>query len=266
MNIYIIARDSRITDSMKEYMTDKLSKIEKYSHKNVDAHIALDSQKYRFIADIHVNTNITSFHCKEADTDMFTAIDRAVDKVERHMRKAKEKVQNHKVKNIEPRLAAEEATLRAQLEDDEIEKAIIHTDLPVPELTVAEAIRIIDESHDHFELFINKDTQKVTVISKNSEHSYEMIDREGKAKRHPEKALFNHYSLTATPAPEIADMEIAQESKDQFKIDTMTVAQATRMLQKAAKEYLVFAEKDREVISLLFYRKDGKFGLINDLF
>ncbi|MDX9701783.1 MAG: ribosome-associated translation inhibitor RaiA [Candidatus Auribacterota bacterium] len=266
MNIYIIARDARITDSMKEYMQDKLSKIEKYSNKNIDAHISLDMQKYRFIVESHINTQLTSFHCREEDTDMFAAIDRNIDKIERHMRKSKEKIQHHKVKNLDPRFTSEEATLKAQIEDEEIEKTIIHTDLPVYNLTVSQAIEALNESHDHFELFINQDTEKTNVISKTSDHAYELIEREGKEKRHPEKASFIRHYLSVVPPVNGDQMEIHEIATDQFSIDTMTVPEATRTLKKLAKEYIVFAEKDKGIISLLFYRKDGEFGLISDMF
>ncbi len=266
MNIYIIARDSRITDSMKEYMQDKLSKIEKYSNKDIDAHISLDSQKYRFIVETHINTHLTSFHCREEDTDMFAAIDRNVDKVERHMRKSKEKVQHHKVKNLDERIIAEEATVKAQLEDEEIERSIIYTDLPVYTITLSEAINMLDDSHDHFELFVDQDTLKISVLSKSSDHTYDLIEREGKEKRHPEKASFVRRHLKVTPASNGDQPEIEETGAEKFSVDTMSVPDATRTLKKLAKEYIVFAEKDRGVISLLFYRKDGEVGLISDVF
>jgi len=76
---------------------EKIEKFKKYLKEPVDIHIVLKVEKIRQMAEINLNSKSFSAHAVEESPDMYTSIDKVVTKLERQLRRHKERIKNHKV-------------------------------------------------------------------------------------------------------------------------------------------------------------------------
>jgi putative sigma-54 modulation protein len=86
-----------ITEAISSYAQDKVEGDLSDFPRVESAHVVLDVEKYRHIAEIFVQgANHLRIEGKSESDDMYVSIDGAVEKVVRQLRKARDKVQSHK--------------------------------------------------------------------------------------------------------------------------------------------------------------------------
>ena len=86
MNISISFRHLEATDSIKAYATEKVGKLQRFLRQPMTARVTLSLEKHEQVAEIRVSSGSEHHEAKEATTDMYTAIDRVIDKLERQIR------------------------------------------------------------------------------------------------------------------------------------------------------------------------------------
>ena len=84
-----------ITDTLREYVQRKLTRIDRHSGPVIQSHAALHVTRNLHRIEITVHTKGTQWHAVAEDRDMYAAIDRVVDKLGRQAIKHKEKVVDH---------------------------------------------------------------------------------------------------------------------------------------------------------------------------
>ncbi len=264
MEIYITGRNSSVTDSMKRHIQDKLNKIEKYTHKNMSVYVILDAEKYRFIVEVNINTNLVKIHCREESENMFTAIDKIVDKLERQMRKTKEKIQDHKSVRrfvpVEPELSKQDDDDdRDDFDEDSISVSLI--DVAPERLSVSEAVDRSNELHYQIYLYRNSDTDKINTLYKLSETSYEMFENKEEIKKGIEKLIFTKCSLAVSHSDN-GDVAVKVSSKEDFYVDSMTIKKAASKLKSVGSQYMMFLDGNTGKLGIMFFMTDGNLGLM----
>ncbi len=99
MEIRISGRHFEITEGLKEHVRKKVDNFEKYAHNIIDIHAILSVEKYRQCAEVSVlgkNLKVTE---KSIDTDMYKAIDDVVLRIEKALRRHKDKITMHRKKD-----------------------------------------------------------------------------------------------------------------------------------------------------------------------
>jgi putative sigma-54 modulation protein len=169
MKINIVGRHFEITDAVKKYVQDRLEKIRKHFDRVMDVNVTLNVEKYRNIADIDINVNGVNMHCEEQTGDMYTSIDLAVDKIDRQVRRYKEKLQRRK--RHAKKVIAEMPQVTYELlepdagELDEEERKIIKSERHmVKPMTLDEAVMQMDLNNVDFYVFTNAGTQRLNVV------------------------------------------------------------------------------------------------------
>jgi len=99
MNVTVTFRNLPSSDTLRDYSEQKAKKFSKYLFEPVDIHIVLKVEKIRQIAEITITSKGFRTHGIEESQDMYTSIDKVQTKVERQLRRHKERVKNHKVDN-----------------------------------------------------------------------------------------------------------------------------------------------------------------------
>ena len=82
MEIMVTFRHIEPTESLRVYAQEKLSKLKKYLDTPIEAHIVLEVEKFRHIADVTMNADGTRMNATEETGDLYSAIDQVVDKIE----------------------------------------------------------------------------------------------------------------------------------------------------------------------------------------
>ena len=92
VKVSVTFRHTDPTDALKQYAEDKIHRIGKYFSKPLDAHVVLSvDSKERQMAEVELRAPGTTIHGKEEKENLYSAIDLVMDKVERQVKKQKEK-------------------------------------------------------------------------------------------------------------------------------------------------------------------------------
>jgi putative sigma-54 modulation protein len=84
-----------ITDSLRNYVTEKMEKVERHFDKVTSTHVILSVENVRHKAEATVNMSGNNVFAESTQDDMYAAIDSLVDKLDRQVKKHKEKITNH---------------------------------------------------------------------------------------------------------------------------------------------------------------------------
>ena len=95
MQLEITGHHVEVTDSMRDYVSAKLDKIGKHFDLVSDVHCILTVEKLRHKAEATVSVNGAKIYADATEEDMYAAIDDLADKLERRVRKHKEKLVDH---------------------------------------------------------------------------------------------------------------------------------------------------------------------------
>ncbi len=93
MNMNYAGKNMEVTDALREVTEKKLSKLDKYFQKDIEGNVTFSTQKNRKIIEVTINLPGTIIRAEESSDDMYTSIDKAVDVLERQIRKYKTKLQ-----------------------------------------------------------------------------------------------------------------------------------------------------------------------------
>ncbi len=91
MQLNITGHHVDLTDSMKDYVTSKLQKLERHFDHISNVQVTLSVEKQRQIAEATLHISGGDIHATAENEDMYAAIDLLVDKLDRQVLKHKEK-------------------------------------------------------------------------------------------------------------------------------------------------------------------------------
>ena len=180
MQIIVKGRHMAVTDAMRDYADEKISKVSRvFNHDGMSAEVELSVEKNPSIENNHV-AEVTVFtkgpviRAKEASTDMYAAIDLVSEKLERQFRKYKGKIKDrHSAKAAVPPIPAP-----AIGEPEEgPERAIVKTKvLEVKPMTPEEAILQLELLGHDFFVFTSSETESVSVLYRRRDGDYGLIE------------------------------------------------------------------------------------------
>ncbi|MBN1755046.1 ribosome-associated translation inhibitor RaiA [bacterium] len=96
MDIRIVARHFDLTPEIQDYAESKIEPLTKFFDRIIDTHVVLDVEKHRKLAEISMKVYGTHLVSSSTADDLYLAIDDAARKIERRLRKYKEKLKDHK--------------------------------------------------------------------------------------------------------------------------------------------------------------------------
>jgi len=188
MQLAVTFRQMDPSDALKTYATEKLQKIRKFFPDPIRAQIVLSLERYLHKADIIITLhNGLAIKGRELTGDMYSAIDQVVDKVERQVRRYKDKIQNHRpaageehlvqLEVVEP-VEEEEAAAPGEAAGPGI-KIIKSSQIVARPMTAEEAVMQLDLLSNDFLVFTNSGTNDVNVIYRRSDGNYGLIETGG---------------------------------------------------------------------------------------
>ena len=95
MQVTISGQHVEITDTLREYVRRKLTRIDRCFGPVIRSHAVLHVKRNRHQVEATVHTKGTQWHATTEDKDMYAAIDRVVGKLNHQTTKHKEKVVDH---------------------------------------------------------------------------------------------------------------------------------------------------------------------------
>ena len=98
MEIDISGRHFHVTEALKDYITEKVAKLEKYSLKIESVHVILEVQKFHHVAEITLLGKNLRLTAKEESSDMYAAFDNSFGNIQLQIRKVHDRVKDHKAR------------------------------------------------------------------------------------------------------------------------------------------------------------------------
>ena len=179
MQITVTGRKIEVTDALKDHAREKLEKVQKLFDFPLDVHIVLSVEKYRHEAEITINANGNVIRGKEETEDMYQSLDKVITKIERQLKRHKEKTWSIKRKTenkwtgVKTNIIDRESIVH---ENDEEPRIIKTKNFAVKPMSVKEAIMQIDMQGDDYMVFVNSSNSEVNVIYKRKDGNYEVVE------------------------------------------------------------------------------------------
>jgi len=169
MQYSVTFRHMEPSDTLKEYSHDKLLRLEKYLDAVIDAEVVMTVEKFRHKAEVLVSSDGLKIKAEEETEDMYSAIDMVVDKLEKQIKRHREKLKDHKGGNGKRGLRpADESPLAETDEGPEdydegfaVDRSLTVTPAP---MTVEEAGAQLAAGSQPQVIFINRDNDRVSIL------------------------------------------------------------------------------------------------------
>ncbi|MFP6836069.1 MAG: ribosome-associated translation inhibitor RaiA [Pseudomonadales bacterium] len=95
MQLSISGHHIEVTNALKSYVTDKLQRLERHFDHITNAHVVLKVEKLRQHAEATIHVSGAEVFAESVGDDLYAAIDKLTDKLDRQILKHKEKLQDH---------------------------------------------------------------------------------------------------------------------------------------------------------------------------
>lgn len=175
MEINIRGDKIEVTKAMKDYINDKLKRLEKYLEKSeeVRATVLIKVKGHYQTVEITIPLRNFIIRSEETQDDFYAAVDKAIDVMERQIRKNKTKI-----KSKESKTKIDFNILDIEEEDIEERPIIKRKKIEIKPMDEEEAILQLELLGHEFYLFKNIDTDKEAVVYKRKNGGYGIIESE----------------------------------------------------------------------------------------
>jgi len=175
MKISVTFRNTEGENWQKEYVAERLDKLKKYIDNPVDARVILSVEKFRNAAEINLMANGLNINGKEEEKDMVLAIDKAIEKIERQLKKRKEKIRGFKGNNArsgEPDSGSqgEEGEELPETKVVEIRKIVLKP------MSIDDAVMEMETTKNRFVIYRDSSTENVNVIYRREDGKFTLLE------------------------------------------------------------------------------------------
>ncbi len=175
MKISVTFRNAEGEDWQKEYVEQRLNKLKRYIDNPVDAHVILSVEKFRNSAEINLMANGLNVNSKEEEKDMHLAIDNAIEKIERQLKKHKEKIRGFKSNHS--RSGSAEGELAAEEGDESPESKVVETrKIVLKPMSIEDAVMEMETSKNRFVIYRDSSTENVNVIYRREDGKFALME------------------------------------------------------------------------------------------
>ena len=95
MQVNLTGHHVDLTSSMRDYVNNKMERLERHFDIVQDIHVVLSVEKLRHKAEATLHINGGNVFADAVEADMYAAIDALTDKLDRQVKKHKEKMTDH---------------------------------------------------------------------------------------------------------------------------------------------------------------------------
>jgi putative sigma-54 modulation protein len=209
MQMNITFRQFGTSDSLKEYAREKVDRVNKLLDRAGEAHVVLSLERHLHHADITIHSGSWVLRGREKSEDMYASIDLAMDKIERQLRRYKDKLKTHHGRervhhrqdlvnqlarvrhavfdmpgeheefNAEPETQAAKpapAPQATRAEAASEPRMLRTTHLTVKPMKVEEAVMQMNLMNNDFYVFHNVETNAMSVLYRRKDGQYGLIE------------------------------------------------------------------------------------------
>ena len=188
-SLQVLGRSVYVTDAMKQYAWDKMSKVERLGIDIMHMQVTLDIQHLEHVCTIVAKFRHFPLKVQASSTDMYASIDRAIDRLQRQLRRWKGRIIDHNKKKLaeidiqinvlrRPYQELDEINAAIDAHNQEIEesfrlpKIIGEESLSIKRLTTEEALMKIDLTGESFLVYLDEAEGKLKLLYQRPDRDY----------------------------------------------------------------------------------------------
>ncbi len=180
MHVTVTFRHMETSEPLKSYAEEKTERLAKYLVEPVEVHWVLAVEKIRHIADATIVGNGVTIKAQGDTQDMYSAIDTAIEKLEKQVRKHKEKLKTHKPQNH-----AEPSSIRYNVPPvegapGEGPRIVKKENQFAKPMSIEEAAMQMDVVGNDFLVFTDSSSNNISVIYRLAGGDYGLIETQAK--------------------------------------------------------------------------------------
>lgn len=170
MKFTIRGEKLEVTDSIREYVIDKLSKMEKYfdNPEDVNVKVIFKVRGREQKVEVTINSKNYDLRAEVSHSDLYAAIDLVLDKLETQMRKFKSKLMSQERVSIVYDYGMDE--------EETIEEVVKRKKVYLKPMDEEEAIMQMELLGHTFYIYKDVDTENVNVLYKRYDGTYGVIE------------------------------------------------------------------------------------------
>lgn len=173
MQVTVTFKHMNSTEALRSYAAEKSERLAKYLVEPVEVHWFLSVEKIRHIAEATIVAKDVSIKACEVAEDMYSAIDMALEKLEKQVRKHKEKVKNHKLGDTEATMYPPADVYKGEPQSPRI---IETENMFVKPMSVEEATLQLGVSKGNFLVFTDSVTGRINVLYRRGDGNFGLIE------------------------------------------------------------------------------------------
>lgn len=168
MNIIISGKHMDLTQNLKDYAEDKISRFPKYLGNISEATVTLSVEKYRHKAEVLLKANGSFIQAESTTEEMYASIDDVVEKLARQIRKFKDK-------NVSLRKSKDKSESLPESEEA-IPTIIKNKSYNLKPMSVEEASMQMDLMGREYLVFTNASSGDMNVLYKRKDGNFGLIE------------------------------------------------------------------------------------------
>jgi putative sigma-54 modulation protein len=176
VNLILSGRGVELDDTLRGYATEKLTRVQRFFDRIIKMEVLLSHERNhgsRHRAEVTVKTPLDTLRAHGEGADLFSAIDKAADRLERQIKRFKDRLTHHPHRDTKPVVVAEPD----EIDDQPV--IVRRRQQAVKPLTPEEAQLELDTRGLAFLLFTNAESMQPAVIYRRGDDEYGLIEHEG---------------------------------------------------------------------------------------
>lgn len=174
MKYSFIGKNIAVTAKLKERSESKLGKLQKFFKEDTEVFVTMGIQRNLQIFEVTIPYGGVVFRAETSSEDMFASIDKAVDILERQIRKNKTRLERRLREN-----AFDPGNFLTDDVDEEKDFRVIKAKrFSTKPMDVEEAILQMNLLGHSFFVFVNASTQETNVVYRRNDDDYGLIEPE----------------------------------------------------------------------------------------
>lgn len=178
MDYRVLVKGLELSDSLKEYLDKRISKVDRIVDNVISAVVKLSKEtRGREIVEITMHVGNTIIRVEETTNDIYSSIDAAIDSLVRRLKKYKELQQTKQQKT-----QRSEIELPAQtelVEQNPLDKVVKTKRFFMKPMSLEEALLQLELLGHSFFVFRNAETDEINVVYVRKDGNYGLIEFEG---------------------------------------------------------------------------------------
>ena len=169
MQITVKGKNFDVTEALKSHATQKVNKLSRYSDAVITAEVTLTTERNWHVAEVTLFGKGFDMHVEEKSKDMYNSIDRVVERLERQLKKQREKVSSHRSgRGGDPKPENDDdVPSKPKRDEDPYAVRIESVYRFIPQtMRLDEAIKEMESEGYQFFCFNNEDGGKLSIVHK----------------------------------------------------------------------------------------------------